>query len=296
MQQEDILNHCRFCNSYKIKLSFKKEDIYIFRCLNCKIVFLGNNLDDKCIRDLYGYYGSDVFLDSTSSITKLRYEKLLDNFERHREKNAIIDIGCGAGYFMVSAAIRGWHVDGTEISEEAIKLVEKKGQRVICGDITSLELEKDKYDVATLFEFIEHTAEPENTIRRVKYIVRPGGLIYITTPNYNSITRRLLGNRWGIFHKEHFFYFTTKNLTDLLNKYDFKVKKAETKNLSLREVLKIFRISKPVDDAEICERQEYLRDLTDKRIVFSVLKKFINIILNMFRIGDTIYILAERQR
>lgn len=294
MLQEKLLQNCRICNSTRISLVYKTEDLFIFKCLNCKAVFLGNQLDEKTIKSLYGYYGHSTFSDRISPTTKLHYERLLDSFKRQRKNNAIIDVGCGAGHFMQCAAEKNWKIDGTEISDEAIKIARGKRQNVIKGDIASLDLEKEKYDIATLFELIEHVFDPEGMIKKLSYIVRSGGLVYMTTPNYNSITRRILGNRWGIFHKEHIFYFTPRDLAQLLNKHGFKIKSVRTENLSLREALRVFKRSDSLNTAKIYEKQENIRNLTEKNILFSALKKTINFILNIFRAGETIYITTQK--
>lgn len=251
-------------------------------------------LDDKSIKELYGYYKNNPLSNYLSPVTKLHYKRLLDDFERYRKNNSIIDVGCGAGYFMLCASESGWGVDGTEISCEAIKLAEEKGQKVIRGDIASIELEKEKYDVATLFEIMEHASDPDGIIRKLSWALRQEGALYITTPNYNSITRRFLGNKWGIFYKEHLFYFTIKELSSLLKKYNFKIKVIKSENLSLREVLKIFKGHWPVDEIESYKKQECLRNLAEESILCSLAKKLINFILNIFKAGDTIYILAEK--
>ena len=294
MAQEQILQNCRLCNSPRIRSVLKRDDLCIFRCIDCGVVFLGNDLDERDIKGLYKYYGYSAFSNYLSPVTKIRYEKLLDSFERYRKNNTIIDVGCGAGYFMLSASKRGWQTDGTEISEEAIKLAEEKGQHVFKGDIASLDLGKDKYDIAALFELVEHASNPEDIIKKLSSVLRPLGLIYITTPNYNSLTRRLLGNRWSLFHKEHLFYYTDKTLKAILEKYGFRIKMIRTENISLMESSKIFKRGKRFDFTKSYEKQERIRTLTEKRPFFSIMKRLANFILNIFKIGDSIYILAEK--
>lgn len=295
MSGKQTIKHCRFCKSDDVELIFEKDDIYIFKCHACSVVFLGSWLDSKAAEDLYSYYGSDKSSDFLSPVTKVHYKKLLRGFEIYRKNNAILDIGCGAGHFLSIASENGWSADGTEISDAAIELVKKKGQRVIKGDAAVLELGKEKYDVVTMFEVIEHADNPEGIMKKVSHMLRPGGVVYITTPNYNSITRRLLGDRWGIFHKEHNFYFTIKDLTLLLTRHGFVMKNTATKNLSLREVLNVFKTRGHLNNKAVFETQEHIRDLAERNIFFSILKGFINFILNISGTGETIYILAEKQ-
>ncbi|MBU1061168.1 MAG: class I SAM-dependent methyltransferase [Candidatus Omnitrophica bacterium] len=294
MSKEKTLQNCRLCNSPNIQFVLKKDDMHIFKCSRCGVVFLGNDLDTESVRNLYRYYSSDGFSNYLSPVTRLRYENLLDNFERYRKNNTIIDVGCGAGYFMLQATNRGWRVEGVEISDEAIKLAEEKGQHVIKGDIVDLDIGKGEYDVAVLTELLEHAFDPEGIIRRLTYAVRNGGTIYITTPNYNSLARRLLKDRWDWFHKEHLFYFTPEILTVLLKKYKFKIIKIRTKNISLGSFLKVFKGANSQDAYKVFERQEHIRHLTEENKLLFVIKQSINFILNIFKLGDTIYISAEK--
>ena len=294
MPREKTVQYCRFCKSTKIRFVLERGEVLIFRCLDCGIVFLGNQLDEAAIKGLYKYYSSTGFSNYLSPVTRLRYEKLLDGFEKYRKNNRLMDVGCGAGYFMLSASKRGWQAEGTEISDEAVRLAEEKGQRVFKDNITSLDLGKDRYDVATLFELLEHASNPEEIIKKLSHILRPSGALYITTPNYNCLTRRLLGSRWSWFHKEHQFYFTTKTLRALLKKYGFKIKKIQAENLSLIEISKIFNKNRPFDFAESYKKQEEVRSLAENKFFFALMKRFANFILNMFGMGDTIYILAVR--
>ena len=294
MPQEKTLQNCRLCKSSKIHFVLERDDVLIFKCLDCGVVFLGNQLDEESVKDLYKYYSSTGFSNYLSPVTKLRYEKLLDGFEKYRKNNALMDVGCGAGYFMLSASKKGWRVEGTEISDEAIKLAEEKGQRVYKGDISSLNLREKSYDIAVLMQLLEHASDPEGIIKKLSIVLRPGGMIYITTPNYNSLSRGVLRERWGMFSKEHMFYFTRKTLGKLLKKCGFRIKRARAENISLIELSKIFKKGASADFAESYKKQEQVRELTEKKLFFSIAKRMVNFILNIFGIGETLYILAEK--
>jgi len=255
---------------------------------------LGNKINDQAIKNLYSYYARNKALNELSPITRLRYEKILDVLEKYRISNKVIDVGCGAGHFIMCAVEKGWQVDGSEISDEAIKLVKNKGYSIFKGDIASIDLEKEKYDAVTLFEFIEHAADPDGIIAKLSYALRPGGVIYITTPNYNSLTRKILGNRWGVFHMEHQFYYTPKVLISILKKHNFKILKLKTENLSVNEIMNIFKRQPNSDDLKCCSRRESVRHLIEYNILFFAIKKLINFFLNMCKAGETIYVFAVK--
>lgn len=57
----------------------------------------------------------------------------------------------------------------------------------------------DDQDVVVSFETIEHTRDPDIQVRHYYRILRPGGAVFISTPNYNSLSRLLLGAECRIF-------------------------------------------------------------------------------------------------
>ena len=56
------------------------------------------------------------------------------------------------------------------------------------------------FDLITLWHALEHDYVPLETLRRLRSVVRPGGAIVVEVPNYDSLTRRLQGERWAGFH------------------------------------------------------------------------------------------------
>src|SRR5205085_2132439 len=66
--------------------------------------------------------------------------------------------------------------------------------------------------------------------------LKPGGILAITTPDFNSMTRKIFKEKWmGFKEPEHLFYFTRENLISLLKSRGFKILKVghEGKYVSL---------------------------------------------------------------
>ena len=122
----------------------------------------------------------------------MRYNELLDIFERYRKTSNILDIGCGVGYFLEEAKKRNWNVYGTEYSEQAVNICTEKGLNVKKGTTSSINFDKEFFDIITSFEVIEHINNPLEEIQSIYNILRDDGIFYLTTPNINSITRLLL--------------------------------------------------------------------------------------------------------
>ena len=82
-----------------------------------------------------------------------------------------------------------------------------------------------KFDIITSFEVVEHINNPKEEINNYNQILRKGGLFYCTTPNFNSLSRRILKAKWNtICYPEHLSYYTIKTLTKLLKDTNFHLK------------------------------------------------------------------------
>lgn len=285
---------CRNCGSKKTKFLFTKDNVPYLKCLTCRIWFSGEVLSDDSLKGLYGYYATSPSVVLTK-INELRYEALLNKFEGYRKTNRLLDVGCGRGDLLRIAKERDWEAVGTEFSQEAVELCKSNNLTVLAGKLSEINFPHSYFDVIFLQEVIEHVDEsPEKILNEVLRILRPGGIVYLTTPNLNSLSQRLLGKKWRAFHSEHRFIFTPKNLKKMLRKSGFYVQSLKTKNIALHEIKeKIFcKVSK--DNIAIRKKEQILREKIETNIFLYFLKSVINCLLNIFKCGDTILAVAEK--
>jgi SAM-dependent methyltransferase len=108
---------------------------------------------------------------------------------RHVPGTTLLDIGCGVGRFGHGAHAFGWNVTGIDISAVAIAA----GQAVApfplraCGVDELIERE-ERFDVITAFEVLEHLSQPVEFLLNAKRLLRPGGQVFCTVPNWESKT------------------------------------------------------------------------------------------------------------
>lgn len=135
----------------------------------------------------------------------------------------ILDAGCGDG-FVSKFYFDNYEVYGIDIEKEAIDYCTKtypKG-RYLLGDIYNLGFEDNFFDAIIFSQVIEHLYEPEKVLKELYRILKPGGIILITTPNYNS--------KLWIFIEHTYFRFFGGNCKPYKNdvhpsKYKYKILK-----------------------------------------------------------------------
>lgn len=99
----------------------------------------------------------------------------------------VLDIACGEGYGSALLAARARQVTGVDISSEIIAWASRKYQadnlRYREGSATAIPLDENSVDLVVSFETIEHLAEQEAMLREIKRVLRPQGVLIISSPD-----------------------------------------------------------------------------------------------------------------
>ena len=199
---------CAVCGSRRLRPLPAYRRAHLVRCRDCGLVFAGRDPSEEELARNYGEYSRE---DADSPLTRQRYRELLDRFEPYRRTGRILDMGCGIGYFLEEAERRGWEAHGSEFEPRAVEIVRGKGLRCLQAPLHADSLEPGSFDVITAFEVVEHLREPQAEAATIAAALRPGGLFYCTTPNFGSLSRRLLRARWRVIaYPEHLSYFTPR--------------------------------------------------------------------------------------
>ena len=124
----------------------------------------------------------------------------------------LLDVGCGDGSFLELAHNCGWNVTGIDFDPEAVANASKRGLAVYQGGIELFEGKSELYDVITLNHVIEHVHAPCSVLKSCYRILKPGGQIWIETPNINSYGHKRFQNNWrGLESPRHLVIFNEKS-------------------------------------------------------------------------------------
>jgi len=285
-----------------------RADKVIAKCTACGTAYL-YNADHSFQDGLYAYYekfkGMSIE-EIVPPLTLSSYQKVLRRLAMYANVHTILDVGCGKGEFVWAATKSGFKTQGLELSSQAVSVARSLGLPVKQQSIYSNELVLGSWNAITMFEVIEHVDKPISMLRRSTDLLTQGGLLYLTTPNYNSLDRLFLGSYWDVFHPEHITYFSTYGLVDLLRNLEprLQIVSVESNNISpqlfgciVKQIKGLFRFAVS-DKLGMLSRDVHssidLRSLAEGTTLLRFSKKIINSVLTSAGIGATTILIAKK--
>lgn len=275
---------CPVCGSARLATMTRYRRAHLVHCHDCAMVFSARVPTEAELQAHYEDYGH-AWRDSP--ITRQRYAELLGSFAPYRSTNRILDFGCGAGYFLEEAAKKGWQAYGTEYSARALKLARSKGLEVEAAPITTQTFEPGFFDVVTAFEVFEHVHDLRGEADLLAGLIRPGGLLYCTTPNFNSLSRRIVGPDWSVIeYPEHLCYFTPSSLRRWLSQHGLEAESLTSTGISFARL----RAAAGASEAggQVAAGDEQLREVVERSAALKLAKTLANGVLGAFELGDTL--------
>lgn len=161
----------------------------------------------------------------------------------HEPVGKLLDVGCGGGRFLKRMKRRGWQVEGTDFDAQATeKVTARYGIRTHVGDLPQCALPANSFDVITMSQAIEHLYDPNATLRESLRILKPGGLLVMTTPNVMSIGASDFEAFWrGWEAPRHLHLFSVESLQRLTQRAGFEVTEARTYSAGSAVVYRVSR-------------------------------------------------------
>jgi 2-polyprenyl-3-methyl-5-hydroxy-6-metoxy-1,4-benzoquinol methylase len=225
--------------------------------------------------------------------TRRRYRELLATFLPFRRTGRLLDVGCGSGFFVEEASAAGFAAEGSEISAAAAGFARGRGLFVHLGTLAEAGLPAGAFDVVTLFEVVEHLPDPAALIAEAAGLLRPGGLLYLTTPNFGGLTRRLLGPAWSVIAPEHVSLLTARSLRALARRAGLDVLRIGSRNLLPHELARALRGRRPALPGSGMRKTASVQASVEARPALRALKRIANAVLSVTGLGDTLLLRAS---
>ena len=295
---EKTLRACAACGSSEARPLGTKHGFSLVVCRGCATVYTPYS-PWYSSEFYYETYYKDESL-SPPPFVQTRLEEIAREFAPYRQTNRLLDIGCGAGSLLLAAQKNGWSAQGLDVSSNAVKHVRQLGFEVFHGELQEAQFPAEHFDVITAAEFLEHLPEPRLALAEIARLLRPGGLLWTTTPHARGLSGRVLGVKWRcIWPPEHLQLFSARGLKSLLVDVGFRDIRVHTTGGNPLEILHAMGgkkdAPKTVDNyfdrvATGYQLNESLMKSRPRR----ALKNIINGVLNLSRLGDSLKVFATR--
>ena len=218
---------CNLCGQAGTRPFMRRENMDVVQCVGCALVYVSPRLGPQA---LHAHYNSgessrtQYYLDVEVADRK-SFAEVLEMAERLLPaKGRVLDVGPNIGTCLALARERGWQTCGIEINEGAARYCrETRGLDVIAGILEDHTYPADHFDLVLLGDVIEHVPDPLLVLKRVQKVLKPGGLVMISTPDIAGWAGRVL----QVKPKEHIYYFSPATMAAMLEKVSLEVVKVD---------------------------------------------------------------------
>jgi len=240
---EDESSRCPGCESSEFSPTGLRVDAAgtpadLIRCRRCRTERWqrAHTEEDADVSVYWELYKADVDLDPDVRMAfERRYAAVFERLERVAEPLRILDIGGGIGNFAAWAERDlGAATVTADVDETAIARARARGlTAMLAGDVPA-SIEPASMNVVSLWDVIEHVADPTPLLTQAAAALAPGGRLVLETPDARFPLRpvlltlhRISGGRLDLtgplYYWEHKTYYTEKGMRELLGRHGFRI-------------------------------------------------------------------------
>ena len=151
----------------------------------------------------------------------------------------IVDVGCSRGDFVAAATGAGYEAEGVEPAPQIAAAARAAGRKVHTGLLEEQHFSDAQFDAVSLFEVVEHLRSPLALLQECHRILRPGGIMLISTGNGASWTARTMKARWDYFQTRkdagHISFFNPRSIALLADRAGFETAEVTTTRVRFAE-------------------------------------------------------------
>lgn len=209
------------------RLNLADREFEVHRCAACGLAWTWPPASEA---DLARYYPDEYWGESSEpsheKIVRSQREKTAV-VEAHRPQGGkVLDVGCGAGFFLRALPAPRWERWGVEISPRSAHAAERHigAGRVFAGRLVDAAFERGSFDVVSFWSALEHVSNPRADLLIAHRVLADDGALVVQVPNFGSSQARRFGPDWfALDLPRHRFHFTPETLGRLLHEAGFDV-------------------------------------------------------------------------
>lgn len=208
---------CQLCQQTGLtKFEIKGSNI-LWLCPDCELYQYGQMVDESAYASDY-HEGYEKHRDKKIKTARIRLNRVASLLSSANHQDiSLLDIGCSVGATLEAAKAFQWRASGVDVSEDAVEFCKSKGLDAVKVGGLELPFADNTFDVVVNWHVVEHVEDVRTTLAEWKRVLKPGGVLFMETPDASSPKVRKLGVEYRKFWApEHTYTFTYDNLAKFL--------------------------------------------------------------------------------
>ncbi len=225
---------CKATNIQEYHRDFNGNKISI--CRNCKVQFMNPVYSDSYLTEYYNNYTGESSSQEVIDEQHFTANDYLQLVEKHLGRTGyMLDYGCGNGEHSKVGLQRGWDVTGYDVDcEIATRIANKLGFKYLCGSLSDVNSDDQKFDLVYANQVVEHLKDPIGALKLVHALLADNGVFLVAVPNIHSLSHRIkfflekmgfrkskIGKYYDAEH--HVFYYDKRSVSNMLKVAGFEV-------------------------------------------------------------------------
>ena len=293
----------RSCPACEATNSFKrghKNGFEMLTCGHCSTLYT-SQLPVADSAENYDDYYHEENLTAPEFVNR-RLNEIVAGFSAYKRHNRLLDVGFGAGTLLAAARSAGFQAFGVDVAERAVTSARAMGFEVFCGTIQQAQYQENYFDVVTASEVLEHVPDPKAVLQEIARVLRPGGLLWLTTPHGRGLSGKFLGLKWSVVSPpEHLQLFSRRGGLGMLKAAGLRPIRIAVEGLNPYELLHLGNTPE-LNPGTNNESEGNIRVESSYRLNEALMasrprrlvKRALNDLLNLGRLGDSLKIWAEK--
>ncbi len=212
--QREVSFACLLCGAGDGRPSTRRADLTLLSCGRCGFVQqhpVPTEVEIAAMYEEEASYCDD--LERGEEMFLERDRRVLAELAARGATGPLLDVGAGAGFLVRAALERGWEAMGIELSRPSREHIRARVAAPLYDvEIQEAPIANGTVGAVTLSHSLEHVRDPVGTLRRVREVLRPGGLVFVAVPNWRAGTRVVLDGQISWVAPCHVSYFDRGSL------------------------------------------------------------------------------------
>jgi SAM-dependent methyltransferase len=205
-----------------VPIHLPEVEFWMLQCVDCTFAFKSPQPPSELLTSCYEKASSLQWGENVDVFDR-NYSLFSSLLSKHRVEGSLLDIGCFSGT-LLSYLGASYSKFGVEPSRKAREIAMKRGIEILGPTIESTPQNSMMFDCVLSVDVLEHITEPGCHLERALGLVKPGGLLCLSTGNTDRYSWRLTGSRsWYAALPEHLCFYNPLALSRFFEKRDCKV-------------------------------------------------------------------------